>query len=206
MDLPMFPLHTVLFPGQRLDLRVFEERYRSLLDDVLPHGPFAIAAIRHGAEVGGPADPYRVGVAVEIEVAEVEDDDAWRLAVRATERIALLVPREGRPYPRWDTAVYPDEGGAGTDDVEAALVALGRYLAATGERGAHPVVPHRPVEASWARAAAAPGLLPARQALLEVPGAGERLHRVRDLFDEETRLVRALGAGLGGADPVVSPN
>jgi hypothetical protein len=126
--------------------------------------------------------------------------------VRASERLALLGPREGRPYPRWDAAVYPDEGGAGTDDVEAALGALGRYLAATGEAGSPPALPRGPVEASWALASAAPGLLPARQALLEVPGAGERLHRVCDLFDEETRLVLALGAGLGGADPLVSPN
>ena len=202
----MFPLHAVLFPGQRLELRVFEPRYLALLDDVLPHGPLAVAAIRHGAEVGGPADPYRVGVAVEIERADPEDEGAWSLAVRATERVALLTPGEGHPYPSWDTAVYPDEGGAGTDDVETALEALGRYLAATGERGSRPVVPHGPVEASWALAAATPGLLPARQALLEVPGAGDRLRHVRDRFDEETRLVRALGAGLGGADPLVSPN
>jgi Lon protease-like protein len=205
VDHPVFPLHTVLFPGQRLELRVFEPRYLCLLDDVLPHGPFAIAAIRRGAEVGGPADPYRVGVVVEIERAD-HDGEVWSLAVRAAERVALLAPREGPPYPSWDTAVYPDEGGAGTDDVEAALEALGRYLAATGEGAHRPVVPHRPVEASWALAAATPGLLPARQALLEVPGAGERLRRVRDRFDEETRLVRALGAGLGGADPLVSPN
>ncbi|MGZ4131985.1 MAG: LON peptidase substrate-binding domain-containing protein [Actinomycetota bacterium] len=206
MDLPVFPLHTVVFPGARLELRVFEERYLALLDDVLPQGPFVVAAIRRGAEVGGPAEPFRVGVLVRIERAETDDDGSWLLAVRASERVALIAPLEGRPYPRWESAPYPDEGGAGTDDVEGAVEALGRYLAATGEDAARPAVPHQPVAASWALAAAAPGLLPARQALLEVAGAGERLRLVRDVFDEETRLVRALGAGLGGADPVVSPN
>jgi Lon protease-like protein len=202
----VFPLHAVVFPGQRLELRVFEERYLALLDDVLPNGTFTIAAIRRGAEVGGPAEPYRVGVCVVIERADAGNDGSWRLSVRATDRVALIAPLEGRAYARWETAAYPDEGGAGTDDVEEAVGALGRYLAATGEEGPRPAVPHQPVDASWALAAAAPGLLPARQALLELPGAGERLRRVRDVFDEETRLVRALGAGLGGADPAVSPN
>ena len=53
MDLPVFALHTVLFPGQRMALRVFEERYLLMMEDVLP-GPFVVVAIRKGQEVGGP--------------------------------------------------------------------------------------------------------------------------------------------------------
>jgi uncharacterized protein len=206
VDLPVFPLHAVLFPGMRTTLRVFESRYLALLDDILPTGPFVIAAIAHGAEVGGPATPYRVGVVVGIDHHQANDDGSWQLGVLARDRVALIEPAStDRPYQRWRVSPYPDEGGAGTDDVESAAEALKAYLAATGD-DARPIVPREPVTASWALAAAVPGLPAVRQALLEVPGAGERLARIQDAFRSETRLVRALGAGVGGADPVVNPN
>jgi uncharacterized protein len=206
VDLPVFALHAVCFPGQPVDLRVFEDRYLQMMEDVLPEGPFVVAAIRRGQEVGGPAEPCRVGVVVAVQdYAFDADEGTYALRTMARDRVALVRPLNTEPYPRWQAEPYPDEGGAGTDDVEAAAEALTRYLAATGEDAA-PVLPHDPVAASFALAAAAPGLLPDRQELLEVPGAGERLTRLRTLFRREAALVRALGAGVGGADLDVSPN
>lgn len=208
MRLPVFALHTIVFPGTPLGLRVFEPRYLTLLEDVLPHGRFVVAAIRHGREVAGPAEPYRVGVAVAIESHDELGGGLHTLTVRGEERVALVSRvAEERPYPVWDAAPYPDEGGAGTDDVAATTEAFRAYLRATGEGELRPVLPTEPVAASWVLAAAAPGLLPTRQALLEVPGAGERLRLTRAAFRAEARLVRTLGAGLA-ADPGlgVSPN
>ena len=53
-EIPLFPLHTVLFPGGPLTLRLFEPRYldmvsRCLRDDF----GFGVALIRQGGEVGG---------------------------------------------------------------------------------------------------------------------------------------------------------
>ena len=50
--LPLFPLHTVLFPGGRLPLRIFEQRYIEMTkacvrDDV----PFGVCRIVRGEEV-----------------------------------------------------------------------------------------------------------------------------------------------------------
>ena len=58
--LPLFPLNTVVFPGGRLPLRIFEQRYldmvkRAIADDA----PFGICAIREGSEVGTPAVPHK---------------------------------------------------------------------------------------------------------------------------------------------------
>ncbi len=206
MDLPVFALHAVCFPGQPVGLRVFEERYLLMMEDVLPEAPFAVAAIRHGREVGGPAEPCRVGVIVVVQDYDFDaEDGTYALRAVARDRVALVHPLAHDPYPRWKTEPYPDEGGAGTDDVEKVAEALTRYLAAIGE-AATPVLPHDPVAASYVLAAAAPGLVPERQALLEVPGAGERLRRLDALFRREAALVRALGAGVGGADLDVSPN
>jgi uncharacterized protein len=60
MRLPLFPLHAVLFPGGRLPLRVFEQRYIEMTkacvrDDV----PFGVCRIIRGDEVSprGAAPP-----------------------------------------------------------------------------------------------------------------------------------------------------
>ncbi len=204
MDLPVFALHTVLFPGERMRLRVFEERYLAMVDELSPGDALVVVAIRHGREVGGPSEPHRVGVTVAIEDRRV-DSDVLLLAVRGHERVALIEPTSSLPYPRWSVEPYPDEGGAGTDDVESARTALERYLHSAGERPA-PTMSHDPVSASFAIAAAVPGLVPERQSLLEIAGAGERLARSAEVLAHEERLIRALGAGVGGASHEVNPN
>lgn len=59
--LPLFPLGTVLFPGARLPLQVFEPRYIELLSDLSRQPPherrFGVVAIRRGEEVGTERRP-----------------------------------------------------------------------------------------------------------------------------------------------------
>ena len=50
----MFPLGTVLFPSGVLPLRVFEPRYRDMLEDLLSgNREFGVVLIERGSEVGG---------------------------------------------------------------------------------------------------------------------------------------------------------
>lgn len=205
MELPVFALHTVLFPGQRLELHVFEERYLLMLEDILPSGSIAIVAIRRGQEVGGPAEPYRVGVRASVRAHEQREDGSHSVELLAQERVSLIAPLQELPYPRWSVAPFPDEGGAGTDDVEAALRALDRFLVASGEVGTASV-DHEPVSASFALAGAVPGLVPDRQQLLEAPGAGLRLQMTRQILTREASLLRILRSVPGGPEPEISPN
>ena len=56
--LPLFPLHAVLFPGGRLQLRIFEPRYLRMVRDCLRDGTdFGIVLIRDGEEVMLPRHP-----------------------------------------------------------------------------------------------------------------------------------------------------
>jgi uncharacterized protein len=206
VDLPVFALHTVLFPGQRMELRVFEPRYLAMMDEVLPHEPFVIVAIREGSEVGGDYLAERVGVTVRSEHHEQLDDGTFMIRVAAAERVALLEQVARSPYPAWAVEVFPDEGGAGTDDLEAALAAAVAYLAAAGETVTGPAVPHDPVRASWALAAATPGMVHERQALLATPGAGARLRSIRDTFRREAAMLPSVGVSVGGTRFDISPN
>jgi uncharacterized protein len=62
MDLPLFPLNTVLFPGGLLPLKIFEQRYMDMAKGCLRDGSaFGVCAIQQGREVGTPAVPARVG-------------------------------------------------------------------------------------------------------------------------------------------------
>lgn len=62
MELPLFPLNTVLFPGGLLPLKIFEQRYMDMAKTCLrDDSAFGVCAIREGREVGTPAVPERVG-------------------------------------------------------------------------------------------------------------------------------------------------
>lgn len=55
MEIPLFPLHTVLAPGLALPLHIFEDRYRVMIRRCLEQAiPFGVVLIRGGREVAGP--------------------------------------------------------------------------------------------------------------------------------------------------------
>ncbi|AYC34434.1 ATP-dependent protease [Pseudomonas cavernae] len=59
MQLPLFPLKTVLFPGCILDLQLFEARYLDMLGRCLKQGSsFGVVGILEGDEVGEAAERF----------------------------------------------------------------------------------------------------------------------------------------------------
>jgi hypothetical protein len=65
--LPLFPLHTVLFPGGPLPLRIFEPRYLDMVSACLKtETGFGVVLIREGREVGEAATPHVVGTVAHI--------------------------------------------------------------------------------------------------------------------------------------------
>lgn len=71
-ELPLFPLNTVLFPGGRLRLKVFEARYLDMAAACLRQdSPFGVCLIKQGDEVGPAAIPEAVGCRARIVTAEM---------------------------------------------------------------------------------------------------------------------------------------
>ncbi|MBK9244426.1 MAG: LON peptidase substrate-binding domain-containing protein [Burkholderiales bacterium] len=67
MQLPLFPLNTVLFPGGVLPLRVFEARYMDMVRQCMKRtAPFGVVLITRGGEVGAPAATESVGTLARI--------------------------------------------------------------------------------------------------------------------------------------------
>ena len=53
VDVPLFPLRTVLFPGGPLPLRIFESRYIDMISQCMKSdSPFGVLLIREGSEAG----------------------------------------------------------------------------------------------------------------------------------------------------------
>ena len=66
-DLPLFPLNVVLYPGMALPLRIFEERYKLMMQKCLEEDKmFGVVLIKTGKEVGGSAVPFEVGTVARI--------------------------------------------------------------------------------------------------------------------------------------------
>src|SRR4051812_19804596 len=116
MEIPLFPLHTVLCPGIVLPLHVFEDRYRALTRHCLDTGePFGVVLIREGAEVGAAERPLAiaaVGALVEIREAGRYPDGRYDLLAAATGRFAIETVDQGRePYLVADVTPLEDEVG-----------------------------------------------------------------------------------------------
>ena len=53
IEIPLFPLRSVLCPGVALPLHIFEERYRLMVNRCIERGePFGVVLLRQGREVG----------------------------------------------------------------------------------------------------------------------------------------------------------
>src|SRR4051794_17661207 len=121
MEIPLFPLHTVLCPGIVLPLHVFEDRYRALTRHCLDTGePFGVVLIREGAEVGAPERPLAiaaVGALVEIREAGRYPDGRYDLLAAATGRFAIETVDQSRE-PDLVADVTPLQG-EGRDEARA---------------------------------------------------------------------------------------
>ncbi len=85
VELPLFPLHPVLFPGGRLPLQIFEPRYldmvvRCMRDDT----PFGVVLIRRGADArlgGDDAQPEIFDVGTDAHVVDFNQLSNGRLGI-----------------------------------------------------------------------------------------------------------------------------
>jgi Uncharacterized protein, similar to the N-terminal domain of Lon protease len=132
MEIPLFPLHTVLCPGIVLPLHVFEDRYRALTRHCLATGtPFGIVLIREGREAGASKTLALAGVGALVEIREAGryPDGRYDLLAAATGRFAIESVDPGRaPYLVADVTPLEDEVG---DEVRAerlAATAIRRFV------------------------------------------------------------------------------
>jgi len=113
MEMPLFPLNVVLFPGMMLPLHIFEQRYREMINRCVEEKlPFGVVLIQEGAEVGGYAKPHPVGTAVRIAKVERAADGTMNIAVVGTQRFRIVELDYSHSYLSAKVAQFPLVNGS----------------------------------------------------------------------------------------------
>ncbi len=184
-ELPLFPLHTVLFPRGRLPLRIFEPRYMDMAKGCLRDGtPFGVCLIREGGEVGAPAVPEDVGCTARIAAWDMVQLGVLQVLARGERRFRILERRtqsDGLQLGRVELL----EDGVDTPLEASDLCArvLRRALEDAGEEVVEPPLLYE--SAAWVgeRLAELLPLSPAsKQRLLEMDDPGARIEILRRLI------------------------
>ena len=132
MEIPLFPLHTVLCPGIVLPLHIFEDRYRALTRHCLDTGaPFGVVLIRDGREVGANRSLALAGVGALVEIREAGryPDGRYDLLAAATGRFAIdTVDQAREPYLVADVTPLEDEVGDEARAERLAASAIRRFV------------------------------------------------------------------------------
>lgn len=156
--LPLFPLQTVLFPGGRLNLKVFEARYLDMVGDCLRSGrPFGVVCLASGAEVqrkdgNGGVRFHDTGVQAHIDEVDAEQAGILHIRCSGRERFQLSHPRQ-QTDGLWlaeATLLPADDVVAPPDGTEATVQALRDAIEAMRREGAEPFIPpYRFNDAGW---------------------------------------------------------
>lgn len=150
MRIPLFPLHTVLFPGGVLPLRIFEARYLDMISRCLRDSSgFGICLIAAGAEVGEAAEVHRVGTLARIIDWSALPGGLLGVTVEGERRFRVLRSEVRPDRLRVAEVELLDEPEPGRLPQGYAFLAelLGRLLDELG--GIYAQRPRRPAETGW---------------------------------------------------------
>jgi hypothetical protein len=198
MQLPLFPLHTVLFPGGVLPLRVFEARYMDMVRECMKtSAPFGVVLITRGGEVGRPAATEAVGTLARIGAWDMPQlgvlhlraigGDRFRIASTEAQPDGLQVASVEPIAPDEDLPLADEFAGC-ADLLQRVIADIGRQRAEGGGEGADPISaapfepPYRLDSSVWVGNRLCefmPVPLRARQKLMELDDAVSRLEVVQ---------------------------
>jgi len=90
-EIPLFPLKTVLLPGNTLRLKIFEPRYLDMIAACLREdGVFGVVLINHGEETSVEAEICSVGTSARIGDWEHRADGLLGISAFGVERFQVL--------------------------------------------------------------------------------------------------------------------
>jgi len=91
LQIPLFPLGTVLFPDGILPLRIFEPRYLTMIGNCMRNGTgFGVVLISQGREAGIPAKFHKVGTVARIDDFDQLDDGHLGLSCHGEYRFKII--------------------------------------------------------------------------------------------------------------------
>lgn len=177
--MPIFPLGLVLFPGAMLPLKIFEQRYVDMTKAcVRDNTVFGVCCIRHGQEVGAPAEHEQIGCSARITEWDMPHPNLFHLICKG-ERVFHLRDRRVESNGlivgtvQW---IASDSDGIDADHFDVCRNALQRIAKQIGEAMfAVPTQFDDPEWVSYRLSELLPIDWPRKQALLEQRSTAQRL-------------------------------
>ena len=205
-DIPLFPLHVVLFPDMPLPLHIFEPRYREMILRCREeNAPFGVTLIQSGADIGAEAVPRQVGTLARIAQYEELPDGRMNILVFGEGRFRITRTMHDKPYLSASvTLISEGEAGDGQfqDAFDEVAVLFRTYLeslfAMTGRTLSTLQLPQDPEFLSYAIASVLQVPPPEKQTLLEMTDTGRRLRREIEILTTEIEAQSLLQDVVGG--------
>ncbi len=175
-EFPLFPLGIVALPGELIPLHIFEERYKTMMNEcLLGEREFGIVWLSD--------DGLReVGCAMQIEqVLERMEDGRMNLVARGTRPIRVLERQSHLPYPAGVIEFVADRDDVTDPDlIESAHAAYAELVRRATDRD--PDAEELEQMTAYAMAATVDFGLDAKQGLLDLRSENARLRLVTRLF------------------------
>ncbi len=115
IELPLFPLNVVLFPGMIIPLHIFEPRYRQMITDCdQQKSPFGMVLARP-TSIPLQEEPSLVGTMAEIQQLERLEDGRFTLIAFGLQRFRILSQHREKPYLSGWVELYTDRLEASQD-------------------------------------------------------------------------------------------
>ncbi|GCE25362.1 ATP-dependent protease [Dictyobacter alpinus] len=109
IELPLFPLNVVLFPGTVLPLHIFEPRYRQMvLDCQQEDKPFGVVLVKGGSKFMHE-EAYEVGTLAEIHNLRELEDGGYDLMAVGIRRFHIISQHREKAYLSGLVEPYEDE-------------------------------------------------------------------------------------------------
>lgn len=187
IEIPLFPLRTVLFPDGYLPLRIFEQRYLTMVRDCAASDTgFGVCMIREGEEAVSPVKTTQIGTHARIVDWYTLDDGL--LGVSAVGTVRFMVEdswRQDDGLFRARISVLPEPPVCEVPENYSVLSdVLGRFMEKVGEQYPQ-YTPDHLQDANWVGYRLSE-LLPLsaveKQHLLELSDPIERLQNLLDIM------------------------
>jgi Lon protease-like protein len=209
VELPLFPLQTVLYPGVPIPLHVFEDRYRQMFDRLLDgERRFGVVAIVRGRDVDRDATYHPIGCVAEVREVRRHADGRLDVVARGQRRFRIDGVVQAAPYIVAQVSTLAEAAGEAAEQrtVKAGRL-FTRYVATLLEMTGGQVeaidIPEDPVAASYLVAAGLQVDLADKQRLLTIPSAAERLAAEATLLRRELVLLEHFR--VAGPAPTATP-
>ena len=194
-DIPLFPLRVVMFPGSRLDLQIFEQRYLDMISRCMRSGAgFGICLLREGNEVvseEGRQTIHRTGTYCSVIDWDQLDNGLLGITVEGLAKFRITDCWQGGNGVLEATVTFSEQDRLGKetiplDEAYAALVGLLQSL----EK--HPLVEQKKLiidydnlwELGWRLGEFIPMPVDRKQQLLDLDDPWERISAIEQLVAE----------------------